>query len=162
MECGGWGRENRPTFLILPLSTWKHRPSNPEMLCAIRNTYKGLELYRFLFHKCDHRGQTHIYRILPQNFSADDRITTRTWSAVHRMCMHITIYPVSSPSRWTEQQWCGFSLVRHFWCCCKANTCTVQRSPGCRTGCVCDKHTVNRTGEQAGSSATTPQRTPSC
>lgn len=53
------------------------------------------------------------------------------------------------------------SLVRHFWRCCRAGTCTAQRSPGCGTGCVCDKHTVNKAGKRARSGATTDPVSPS-
>lgn len=53
------------------------------------------------------------------------------------------------------------SLVRHFWRCFSASTCTAQRSPGCRTVCVCDKHTVNKAGKRVGSGATTDPAFPS-
>lgn len=52
------------------------------------------------------------------------------------------------------------SLVRHFWRYCRAGTCTAQRSPGCRTGCVCDKHTVNKAGKHARSGTTTDPASP--
>lgn len=52
------------------------------------------------------------------------------------------------------------SLVRHFWRCCRAGTCTAQRSPGCRTGCVCDKHKVNKAGKHAKSGTTTDPASP--
>lgn len=52
------------------------------------------------------------------------------------------------------------SLVRHFWRYCRAGTCTAQRSPGCRTVCVCDKHTVNKAGKHARSGTTTDPASP--
>lgn len=164
---------------------------------AIRNTNTGSsELHRFPFHKCDHREQTHIYCILPQIFSADDRITTRTRSRVDMIYMHEIIsssvqslglsQKTSSSSAHQDEQsnncmdFClshaskirfmyasqDLSLVRHLWRCCRASTCTAQRSPGCRTGCVCDKHTVNKAGKCSGAALRLtlppPRRTPSC
>lgn len=139
------------------------------MLCAIRSANTGSsERHCFPFHRTDHHEQTHVYCVLLDMMCVHENISssvqllsrsqkTRSSSANQddqsTNCIDLCLSHTSKTRfMYTSQD---SSLVRHFWQCCRAGTCTAQRSRGCRTGCVCDKHTVNKAGKHARSGTTT-------